>query len=146
MGEAEGAAQAVRFLRDEDPAVRQAAVKVFSPLHSKLAAHLALPYSEAVACSLLDEDWRVRLAAVVALGDLQAAEYLEHIEALRTDDNNQVRRSAVTALVKCGAQAAHVAAFLGDEDRRVLEEAQQAYSALGGGQGGGNDSDLSEVE
>jgi len=144
--EAEGAAQAVRFMKDDDPAVRQAAVKVFSPLHSKLAADLARPYTEVVACSLLDGDWRVRLAAVVALGDLHAAEYLEQIEALRTDDDNQVRRSAVTALVKCGAQAAHVAAFLGDEDRRVREEAQQAYNTLGGGQGGGADSDLSEVE
>lgn len=141
----EGASQASLFLDDEDQAVRQAAVKVFSPLHSKLPAELARPHSDAITRKLLDEDWRVRLAVVVALGDLRASEYAEQVAALSGDDNNQVRRSAITTLEKVGAQPTLVAAFLGDEDAGVCAEAQRAFAALGGGVGG-DDGELSEVE
>ncbi|CAK9030788.1 Hypothetical protein SCF082_LOCUS19352 [Durusdinium trenchii] len=88
-----GARWATSFLEDEDPAVRQSAVRVYSPLHSKLKASLAKPYAEMVARRLLDEDWRVRLAAVVALGDLDAQSYVEQLGALKGDPDNQVRRS-----------------------------------------------------
>ncbi|CAK9030496.1 Hypothetical protein SCF082_LOCUS19227 [Durusdinium trenchii] len=92
-----GARWATSFLEDEDPAVRQSAVRVYSPLHSKLKASLAKPYAEMVARRLLDEDWRVRLAAVVALGDLDAQSYVEQLGALKGDPDNQdfeVRRRA----------------------------------------------------
>eukprot|EP00913_Durusdinium_trenchii_P032312 g30253.t2 len=69
-----GARWATSFLEDEDPAVRQSAAK---------------PYAEMVARRLLDEDWRVRLAAVVALGDLDAQSYVEQLGALKGDPDNQ---------------------------------------------------------
>ena len=40
------------------------------------------------------KDWRVRLAAVVALGDLDARQFVEQIGALHQDPDHQVRRSA----------------------------------------------------
>lgn len=141
-----GAAEAVKFFEDDDQAVRQAAVKVFSPLHSKLRADLAREYSEVVACRMLDEDWRVRLAAVVALGDLHAVEFVNQVGALCGDGDAQVRRSAVTTLHKLGAGVVRVAAFLGDDDAGVRGEAQRVYALLGGGLGIDDDGDLSEVE
>ena len=86
---AQGASSALIFLEDEDPGVRQFAVKVFSPLHSKLPASVAKTHSHQVALRLLDEDWHVRLAAVVALGDLHMGVYAEQIAALSRDPNNQ---------------------------------------------------------
>jgi len=142
----EGASEAVRFLEDSDPGVRQAAVKVYSPLHSKLPEKLARPYAGQVASRLLDEDWRVRLAAVVALGDLGVAQYSPQVAALRGDADNQVRRSAVVTLEKFRADPVLVAGFLGDDDRRVRDEAERAYRELGGGAGAGDDGELSEVE
>jgi len=142
---ADGAEQALAFLDDEDQAVRQAAVKVYSPLHSKLPAEVAFRYAEQVACKLLDEDWRVRFAAVVALGDLRATDYAEQVAALAGDENDQVRRSALAALEKFGGPVASIAAFLGDEDRRVRQDAERVYAALGGGRSG-DDGELSEVE
>lgn len=139
-----GAEQAQRFLDDEDQAIRQTAVKVFSPLHTKLSKDIARKYSEAVACKLLDEDWRVRFAAVVALGDLYATEFSQQVAALCHDDNGQVRRTAVTALQKMGTNPAYVAAFLGDEDPGVRAEAQRAYDALGGANI--DDGELSECD
>jgi len=144
MGEA-GAEQAVPFLNDEDQAIRQTAVRVFSPLHSKLAAGIARKYQEAVACKLLDEDWRVRFAAVVALGDLLATDFSQQVAALCHDENNQVRRTAVVTLQKMGANPAYVAAFLGDDDDGVKGEAQRAYDAMGGG-AAIDDDDLSEAD
>mmetsp|Transcript_115097 Transcript_115097/g.358435 ORF Transcript_115097/g.358435 Transcript_115097/m.358435 type:complete len:498 (+) Transcript_115097:91-1584(+) len=126
----DGGDEALAFLDDPEQAVRQAAVKVFSPLHSKLAADLALPHAPAVARKLSDEDWRVRFAAVVALGDLHTAQYANQVAVMCNDDNNQVRRSAVTSLTKLGATAAHVAAFLQDEDAGVRKEAETAYAEL----------------
>mmetsp|Transcript_113906 Transcript_113906/g.332844 ORF Transcript_113906/g.332844 Transcript_113906/m.332844 type:complete len:496 (+) Transcript_113906:95-1582(+) len=126
----DGAEEALRFLDDEEQAVRQAAVRVFSPLHSKLPADLALPHAPAVVRKLKDEDWRVRFAAVVALGDLHTGQYANEVAVLCDDENHQVRRSAVTSLVKIGATAAHVAAFLRDEDAGVVKEAQTAYADL----------------
>mmetsp|Transcript_15625 Transcript_15625/g.33218 ORF Transcript_15625/g.33218 Transcript_15625/m.33218 type:complete len:497 (-) Transcript_15625:258-1748(-) len=141
---AEGAVAAVLFLDDPHEAVRQAAIRVFSPLHSKMPAHFAFPHSEAIAQKLLDEDWRVRLAAVVCLGDLKASNH-EELTALCKDENEQVRRSAVAALVKQEASAANVAAFLGDTDKGTRLEAERAYALLGGG-AAGDDGELSEAD
>lgn len=138
-----GAAEATKFLRDQDPSVRQAAVKVFSPLHSKLPASIARTHVQTLACGLLDEDWRVRMAVVVALGDLQADEMAEQVAALRNDENDQVRRSAVTALVKMGAVPALAAAFLGDEDAEVRRDAAEAFATLGGQRA---DDEISEAD
>lgn len=126
----DGATEALKFLDDPDEAVRQAAVRVFSPLHSKLPADLALPHAGEVCRKLNDTDWRVRFAAVVALGDLHTLQYANEVAVMCDDDNNQVRRSAVTALVKLGATSAHVAAFLQDEDAGVKKEAETAYAEL----------------
>jgi len=125
-----GAQQALRFLDDEDPAVRQAAVKVYSPLHSKLPAELALPHVQSVARKLVDGDWRVRQAAVVAMGDLHVGAYCDNVAAMCNDDNEQVRRSAITTLIKIGSSRAHIAAFLGDSDSGVMKEAERAYADL----------------
>lgn len=131
MGSA-GAEAACSFLEDQDPAVRQSAVRVYSPLHSKLKASFAKPYVELVAQRLLDEDWRVRLAAVVALGDLDARRFAEELGALHQDPDLQVRRSAVAALEKLSASPALVACFLGDSDEAVRNDAQRVYEALAG--------------
>ncbi|CAJ1370975.1 unnamed protein product [Effrenium voratum] len=117
--------------------------KVYSPLHSKLKAHLAKPYAASVARKLLDEDWRVRLAAVVALGDLKAS-FAEQVGALCRDPDNQVRRSALAALEKMGAAPALAAGFLGDDDAAVRKDAATVYAALGGGQM--DDGELSEAD
>lgn len=126
----DGAEEAVPFLDDPDAAVRQAAVRVYSPLHSKLAADLALPYAPRLCGKLGDEDWRVRFAAVVGLGDLHTRQFANEVALLCNDDNNQVRRSAVTTLVKINATAAHVAAFFGDDDKGVVKDAEQAYTQM----------------
>ena len=55
LGES-GAAEVLQFLADDDYAVRSAAVRVFSPLHSKLPSDIACRYSAAVVPSLHDED------------------------------------------------------------------------------------------
>lgn len=143
MGEG-GAAEAIKFLDDADEAVRQAAVKVYSPLHSKLPADLAMPYVGEVCRKLNDEDWRVRQAAVVALGDLHTGQYAKEVAIMCNDDNNQVRRSAIVSLVKFGATASCAAAFLLDEDAGVKKEAEKAYADLKAN--GPDDSDLSECD
>lgn len=43
------------------------------------------------------QDWRVRLAAVVALGDLDARRFAEELGALHQDPDLQVRRSVGTS-------------------------------------------------
>ena len=86
---ARGASSALIFLDDADPGVRQSAVKVFSPLHSKLPASVAKTHVHQVAMRLLDEDWHVRLAAVVALGDLHMNMFSEQVAALSRDPNDQ---------------------------------------------------------
>ncbi|CAE8620262.1 unnamed protein product [Polarella glacialis] len=142
-----GASEALPFLADKDPGVRQAAVKVFSPLHSKLPAEVARLHVGALAYCLVDEDWRVRLATVVALGDLHAAETAEQVAALCRDNDDQVRRSAVSALEKMGASPALVAGFLGDDDKGVRAAAERAFQALGGGRSAGDeDGELSEAD
>lgn len=140
----DGAEEAVRYLDDPDAAVRQAAVRVFSPLHSKLPADLALPHADEVCRKLNDDDWRVRFAAVVALGDLHTGQYATQVAVMCNDDDNQVRRSAVTALVKLGATASHVAAFLRDEDAGVRKEAEIAYADLKAN--GPDDDNISECD
>eukprot|EP00438_Fugacium_kawagutii_P033787 Skav218501 [mRNA] locus=scaffold3758:99477:112922:+ [translate_table: standard] len=92
MGEAGAKAAARRF-----------ATQVFSPLHSKLKAKFAGSLRQKhwlehrAGASYSAEDWRVRLAAVVALGDLDQRGYTEHIGALHQDPDQQdfeVRRRA----------------------------------------------------
>lgn len=144
MGE-EGAEQALAFLDDEDVKVRECAVKVFSPLHSKLPADIARLHADSVAGKLADEDWRVRNAACVALGDLKANEHEASLGALNSDDNEGTRRSAVAALVKMGAQPVHVAGFLGDTNTGVRLEAEQAYALLRAG-AGADDEDVSDCD
>mmetsp|Transcript_69423 Transcript_69423/g.206832 ORF Transcript_69423/g.206832 Transcript_69423/m.206832 type:complete len:497 (+) Transcript_69423:111-1601(+) len=141
----QGAEEALGFLDDPDQAVRQAAVKVFSPLHSKLPADLALPHAASVCGKLTDEDWRVRFAAVVALGDLHTGQYVNQVAVLCNDDSNQVRRSAITTLMKIGATAAHVAAFLLDDDQGVKKDAEIAYADLKAN-GPDDAADLSECD
>eukprot|EP00930_Biecheleria_cincta_P045271 TRINITY_DN31204_c0_g1_i1.p1 TRINITY_DN31204_c0_g1~~TRINITY_DN31204_c0_g1_i1.p1 ORF type:complete len:549 (-),score=126.10 TRINITY_DN31204_c0_g1_i1:66-1637(-) len=142
-----GAEEALRFFDDTDPSVRQSAVKVFSPLHSKLPAEIARRHIKHVGRALLDEDWRVRLAAAVALGDLHASELCEQVAALSGDPDTQVRRSAVTALEKMGASAALAARFLGDGDAGVRQDAQKVFAALGGGKcADDDDGELSECD
>ncbi|CAE7253983.1 PPOX1 [Symbiodinium necroappetens] len=143
MGE-RGASSALIFLEDEDAGVRQSAVKVFSPLHSKLPSSVARAHIHQVAQLLLDEDWHVRLAVVVALGDLHMDIFSEQVAALSQDENNQVRRSAVAALEKMKASPAHAARFLGDDDPAVRSHAEEVYASLGGGRPD-EDGDISEA-
>eukprot|EP00434_Breviolum_minutum_P010410 symbB.v1.2.009180.t1/scaffold575.1/size184962/1 len=125
MGNA-GARAACRFLEDQDPAVRQSAVRVYSPLHSKLKATLARPYADVVARRLLDEDWRVRLAAVVALGDLNTREFVEQIGALHHDSDLQVRRSVWEAQPFAGS---HFGVYF----ENVVSDAYVFATAMGRG-------------
>lgn len=142
-----GAEEALRFWDDTDPSVRQSVVKVFSPLHSKLPAEIARPYIKYLGKALQDEDWRVRLAAAVALGDLHASEMCEQVAALSGDPDKQVRRSGCTALEKMGASPALAARFLGDEDKGVRQDAEKVFAALGGGKcADDDDGELSECD
>lgn len=135
---AEGAARVHRFLRDPEQSVRCAAVRVFNPLHSKLPSHLALPYAPHLAGCLQDEDWRVRLEAAKALGDLHAGEFAPQLAALNDYhggdvEGGQVKRAAIAALAKMGPDTAyHLLSFTNDTDRRVREEAEREVACLGG--------------
>jgi len=141
-----GSDHALLYLNDEDPAVRQAAVRVFSPLHSRLPASIAMRHADIVAQRLMDEDWRVRLASVVALGDLQVCRHADLVAALFDDENSQVRRSAITALMKMGASIAHVTAFIGDNDAAVRKEVDLALAELADRPCAEQDGELSELE
>merc|ERR1711924_322163 len=71
-------------------------------------------------------------------GDLHAGEYAAEVGALYqytggTVEDNQVKRTAIQALTKMGAEKAHfLLPFLDDTDRRVSQEAEREVATLGG--------------
>jgi len=80
----------------------------------------------------------VRFEAAKALGDLHASEYAAEVGALYqytggSVEDNQVKRTAIQALTKMGAEKAHyLLPFLDDEDRRVSQEAAREVESFGG--------------
>jgi len=132
MGSA-GAAEALRFFDDKDYTVRAAAVRVFSPLHSKLSAEFAFPYAESVAAKINDEDWRVRIEAAKALGDLHASAYAAQVASLSSHPDVEVRRVAICALEKMGPAATpHLGPFLQDGDEGIRRDALRISESAGG--------------
>lgn len=132
LGE-DGAAEAWKFIEDVDQAVRCCAIRVYSPLHSKVPGEIAKPFAGVVATRLDDEDWRVRFEAAKALGDLHASEFAEQVGALCKDPDGQTRRTAVSALAKMNERAWPLLMnFLEDEDPKVAKEARLEVAEKGG--------------
>ncbi len=93
QNEGKSLSQLVADLKDRDPAVREQAAKALGALGRRSPADVVKPLAEV----LQDENAKVRLAAVIALGSIgpNAQEALPALKLLLEDGDGGVRRAAV---------------------------------------------------
>ena len=121
-------------LRDDDPGVRAAAVRVLGWLKTK-----SLPAVDELVERLRDENPRVREEAASALGAIGSADdsVVQGLSEALSDRNERVRRSAARALGTFGPKAVDSAAALAhslnDSDKYVRISAVQALGQIGPG-------------